>query len=160
MSNALHSISSPEPAWLERRQAERVEAKLKVTFRELRNEDADSAVHAMEESNVLLLAYQARAKHPSDIMEAQTRDISVSGIRLGGEMQLLAGRTLSPGIFLELDITDPETQFSVRAIAMVAWSRQGQDKTFEAGLSIFTIDEGDLQQLQRLVEKNRKNQGN
>ena len=156
MSNAI-PIESMESAWLERRQAERVEAKLKVSFRELSHEEGDQAVHEMEENNVLLLAHQAGAEDPSDVAEAQTRDISVSGVRLAGEdTKLLAGRLLKTGVFLQLEITDPSTRLVVRSVAMVAWSQVSASGQFEAGLSIFAIDESDLQKLQRVVEQNKR----
>ena len=153
MSN-LH-FESLESAWLERRQSERVDAKLKVLFKELRPEEAINAVHKMEASNVHLLATEVQAQFPEDVVEAISRDVSISGIRVGGDMQLLAGRNLSPGNFLELEITFPFSSHSLRAIAVVAWSRLSQPGEFEAGLSFFALDEGDLQFLQKFVGTNK-----
>jgi c-di-GMP-binding flagellar brake protein YcgR len=150
-------VEKLEQAWLERRHAERVGAKLKVSYRELRPEESDTAVHSIEVSNMELQSKKGAAQDIGSMLDAQTRDVSIGGMRLGGEMQLKPGRPIQPGIFLDLKIAHPETNFSIHAVAMVVWSRTNDSGTFEAGLSFFTIDERDLDKLQEIISKNKSN---
>jgi hypothetical protein len=154
MPNVNPNGHSQEQALLERRHATRVDAKLKVRFQELKPEEGDTAVFAMESRNLKFLEAQSKPSL-NDPSQGQTLDISVGGIRLGGDMQLKVNRTLASGVFLRLEIYHPLNNFIIHAIAMVIWSHLSDSGKFEAGLSFFAIDESDVQKLRSYVDNNR-----
>ncbi len=114
-------IEAEEPSWVEHRRHARLDARLKATFRVLEEEGAPRLSVGPEAA-------------PDLGPGLATRDISQGGVGVEGEMSLLGGRPLEPGLLLQVEIWPPEELEPLLLRGRVAWCRPA-DSAFSAGIS-------------------------
>jgi hypothetical protein len=148
MSVMTNRIEAMEPGVLERRRHERADLRLRVEFRVVDRDAALMGLGEMEKQN----AAEA-VSH-----EVFTDNISESGFKVSGEMQLLGGRPLETGSFLVMELEMPDTRQLIQAMGAVAWSRWVEKANrFEAGIALLATNHGDIESIARLVrESNQK----
>jgi hypothetical protein len=113
-------IEAEEPSWVEHRRHARVDARLKATFRVLKEE----ATHCLS----------VGPEPAQSLAEGlATRDISEGGVGLAGEISLLGGRPLEPGLLLQVEIWPPEEPEPLLLRGRVAWCRP-DGTAFSAGI--------------------------
>jgi c-di-GMP-binding flagellar brake protein YcgR len=143
--------------WMEKRQYERVDAAVKVSYRTLSKEEL---VHhlvnpAYRESTVDRLPELSK-KSPT--MSAVTKDISVGGLSLFGESEF------PPDTALEIFLYLPSYPSPITMIAEIVRTQATSSATgelFRAGVKILAINKQDVGRLDRfiLAEKLRKHSG-
>jgi len=114
-------IEAEEPSWVEHRRHARMDARLKATFRVLKEEGA----------HCLSVGPDAA---PALGEGLATRDISEGGVGLEGEISLLGGRPLELGLLLQVEIWPPEEPEPLLLRGRVAWCRPA-GTAFSAGIS-------------------------
>jgi hypothetical protein len=113
-------IEAEEPSWVEHRRHARMDARLKATFRVLKEEGA----------NCLTLGPEMAPRLGQGLA---TRDISEGGVGLAGELSLLGGRPLEQGLLLLVEIWPPEEPEPLLLRGRVAWCRP-VGPAFSAGI--------------------------
>jgi hypothetical protein len=143
--------------WMEKRQYERVDAAIKVSYRVLSKEElVQNLVNpAYRESTVDRLP-EISKKSPT--MSAVTKDISMGGLSLFGENEF------PPDSALEILLYLPAYPSPISMIAEVVRTQETSSATgelFRAGLKILAINKQDINRLDRflLAEKLRKHSG-
>lgn len=144
MSVHTNRIEAMEPGVLERRRHERADMRMRVEFRVVDRDLALSSVGEMEKRES-----ENAPKHA-----VFTDNVSESGFKVSGEMQLLGGRPLESGTFLVMELEMPGTRRLVQAMGAVAWSRWVEKANrFEAGIALLATNHGDLESLSELVKQ-------
>jgi hypothetical protein len=147
----------PDPefqGFLEKRDAERVAASLTVKYKLIEKAVADTLLAQDTYGDVFAADLAKDAKQTGDeVKDAFTENISVSGIRLVGDLRLVGGKALNEGDFVELEISLPDAPRPVRALALVVWSdADNQDPVrFHAGLFFSGINKQDVSKVARFL---------
>ena len=143
--------------WMEKRQFERVDAAIKVSYRvipksELVRHLTDSAYRESTTDRLPELSKK------SPTMHAVTKDISMGGLSLFGETEFPPDSALE--IFLYLP-TYPSPITMIAEILRTQASSSSTGELFRAGLKILAINKQDINRLDRflLAEKLRKHSG-
>jgi len=142
---------------LEKRDDERIEATVKVKFHEIARDAADQALVSGDFTEVFAsegLSKETAENQPEGAPEgaAFTENISISGLRLVGDLQLIGGKALAEGAYLTVEIQLPDAPIPVRTLATVIWSEvlQGEPK-FKAGLFFVGINRHDVAKVARFL---------
>ncbi len=146
-------------AWLEKRDAERLSARLEIKFKPVTRQEADGILMAGDFSDVFATSGLQEDEPDGAVpKDAFTENISINGLRLVGDLQLVGGKSLSQGAYLLVEIKVPETPIPVRALAMVIWSEADpQDpKLFHAGLFFVGINKHDVTKVARFMVLQRR----
>src|SRR5437016_2482612 len=110
MSEELNQAS------LEKRDAERVEARLKVRFKVIAVEKADELMASGGYSDVFSATDLQEVEVKAESQDAFTENVSVSGLRLTGDMRLVGGKALKEGSYLALEFEIADVPVPVKAV--------------------------------------------
>jgi hypothetical protein len=147
---------------LERRVAERVDCQLGVGWQHLTKEESDSLLLSGAFTDVFMLTDLQGAQSDKELeSKAYTENLSISGVKLIGDLRLSTGETLQDGWELQVEIEVPGAPMPVRALAVVVWtspSLEGGGK-LAAGLFFKAIHKKDVEQVTRylILEKRARN---
>ena len=145
---------------LERRVAERIDIKLGVTWRHLDKDEADRLLTNGEYSE--LFSIDDLHSHTSEASlerQAYTENLSVTGVRLVGDLRLHTGEQLQEGWELMVSLDVPGSERPVRALAIVVWAVPGQAGKMSAGLYFKGVNKDDIERLARLTAEKKKLEG-
>jgi hypothetical protein len=150
-----------EPGNVENRRADRVNAHFSVSFRELKDDEA-SALAGMDSIPELPveppIAPKAAPGGPHVEGAGLSENLSQGGLSFSGDLQLLGTRHIERGKKLLVEFHLPGETHPLRAVAVVAWSIEGKGEhgKFTAGLMFLGIAPGDLDRIQRFIERSPK----
>jgi hypothetical protein len=143
-----------EKSVLEKRQDERVVAKLNVRFTRLSEEELRKDLEGGAYRDVFSSANLGDddGSAADDTSKAFTANVSVSGLKLIGDLRLTGGEPLTEGMALRVGIEFAEASQVVTAIARVIWSTPAdQAGKFTAGLFFEGINKADVDKMARFV---------
>jgi hypothetical protein len=145
---------------LERRVAERVDCQLGVSWKHLSKEESDKLLFSGAFTDVFMLTdLQGATSEAALEAKAYTENLSVSGVKLVGDLRLSTGEALSDGWELEVLLEVPGAPIPVRALAVVVWtSPELEGGKRAAGLFFKAIHKQDVERVTRyiLMEKRSK----
>jgi len=143
-----------EKTGAERRILTRVPIRLRVNFRVM---SPDEALDYVEEGNFEDLEIGASGAGPVGSLENETKDISLGGFSLGGDLTILGDKALERGTNLAVEILVPGQMLSVKAIAVVVWSKAGEGDEeggrTEYGLMFKGISDKDLDRIKDIMDR-------
>jgi hypothetical protein len=145
-------------AWLEKRDSERVAAKLDISFKLIGREEAEAQMEGGGFGDVFS-AEDLKSESPSDDPhDAFTENISISGLKLTGDMRLVGGKPLKEGDYLFVELKVPEAPMPVRTLATVIWCEADKSKPplFHAGLFFVAINRQDVAKVARFLVLQRR----
>ena len=158
----MEDLNSQIQAYLEKRDAERVSARLQIKFQQIDKKEADRILGNGDFTDVFSSANLDGEVTEDGLKDAFTENISISGLKLTGDMRLVGGKALNEGAFLLLEIQVPDAPMPVRALANVIWSAADDSDpvVFHAGLFFVGINKQDVMKVARfLVLQRRAKQG-
>ena len=108
---------------LERRVSERVDCQLGVGWKHIEKGEADRLLQSGAFTDVFLLT-DLQGPSSADALEskAYTENLSVSGVKLVGDLRLSTGEPLGEGWELLIELEVPGAPIPVRALAIVVWA--------------------------------------
>lgn len=144
---------------LERRVADRVDCQLGVSWRHLGKPEADQLLSSGAFTDVFMLT-DLQEMVSSDTLEskAYTENLSVSGVKLVGDLRLSTGEPLQESWELMVELEVPGAPIPVRALAVVVWVSPSLDggKTVAAGLFFKAIHKQDVERVTRYMVMQRR----
>ena len=143
----------PEQDGSERREAERVPVRVRVNFRVM---SPDEALDYIEEGNYQDLEIGLGTQEgPAGSLENETKDLSLGGFSLGGDLTILGDQPLERGVNLAVELLVPGQLQPVKAIAVVVWSKLEDEEggRTECGLMFKGIGDKDLDTLRNLMDR-------
>lgn len=145
---------------MERRVDERVETKLQVRYEALTREASDALLTSGAFSEVFSVEHLQAPLPTDESKHAWTENISVSGLKLVGDLRLVTGEPLGEGGHLLVELLIPGAPIPVRALAVIVWvTASHQDPpTREAGLFFQGIHKQDLEKVKRFMLLQKKAQ--
>lgn len=142
---------------LERRVAERVDCKLGVSWKHLSHEESQKLLETGAFTDVFMLTdLQGSTSAEQLESKAYTENLSISGVKLIGDLRLSTGEPLQDSWELEVLLEVPGAPIPVRALAVVVWtSSVSTDGNRAAGLFFKAIHKQDVERVTRylLMEK-------
>jgi len=147
---------------LERRVAERVDCQLGVGWQHLSKEESDKLLHSGAFTDVFMLTdLQGGSSEKALESKTYTENLSVSGVKLVGDLRLSTGEALQDGWELQVEIEVPGAPMPVRALAIVVWTSPAPEAGAKraAGLFFKAIHKKDVEQVTRylILEKRARN---
>jgi c-di-GMP-binding flagellar brake protein YcgR len=127
----MTTIKADESGWIEKRHHERVEIRLKTSFKVLAPADLAEA----------------------GMLKGVTRDVSLGGVLIEGDLQLVGGRCLEPGTRVALEVWAPGMVESVSALALVAWNRVATPEGYTMGLQFESMEPENLARLRKILRQ-------
>jgi hypothetical protein len=154
----MEDLNQQIQAFLEKRDAERVSARLRIKFQVLEKGQADEALARGDFEDVFSSTHLQQDAADDSLKDAVTENISISGLKLVGDMRLVGGKALNEGAFLLVEITLPEAPIAVRAMATVIWSEADNSNPviFNAGLFFVGINRQDVMKVARFLILQRR----
>jgi hypothetical protein len=149
-------------AFLEKREAERISARLAIRFSQVDKEEADRILNSGDFSDVFAVSNLKVEEDREGTKSAFTENISISGLQLTGDLRLVGGQALGAGAYLQVEIQIPGAPMPVRSLATVIWSEPDQENpsAFHAGLFFVGINKQDVMKVARfLILQRRAKQG-
>ncbi len=143
-----------ETGYMEKREEERVLAQFPVRFQEIEPAEAERLLASGAYSDVFFTKNLNLDTAPvRDPRSAFTENISVTGLKLIGDLRVVGDKPLPKGLVLSLELEIPGVPQTVRALARVIWSNlaEGQEGRFEAGVFFIGINRMDVQKVERYV---------
>lgn len=137
---------------LERRVAERVDCRLAVTWKRLGKVEADQAQTSGDFSEIFSVSDLSGSTDQAGLeSKAYTENLSVSGVKLVGDLRLDNGEALKEGWDLLVEIKVPDTPMPVRALAVVVWIEPSPEPpgALQAGLFFQGIHKQDVERVTR-----------
>ena len=141
---------------MERRVAERVELEVAVHWKRLSQAEADTLLTRGAYSEIFAFSDLGDSAS-EEVLERQayTQNLSVTGVRLVGDLRLKDGAALKEGWELLVAIRVPDQGEPIRALAVVVWVSAEQEGRRQAGLFFKAINKEDIERVTRL-QKNVK----
>ena len=140
---------------LERRVFERVDCQLGVSWRHLNKTESDLLLQSGSFTDVFMLTdLQGPATSTTLESKAYTENLSVSGVKLVGDLRLTTtGESMQDGWELLVELQVPEAPIPVRALAVVVWTGPSMDKEDHraAGLFFKAIHKQDVERVTRFM---------
>lgn len=139
---------------LERRVSERVDCRLGVRWRHLEKDEADALLASGAFTDVFVLTdLQTPMNATSLESKAYTENLSISGVKLVGDLRLATGEPLEEGWELLVELEVPGAPIPVRALAVVVWTSPSmtEDKRLSAGLFFKAIHKQDVERVTRYL---------
>ncbi len=139
---------------LERRVSERVDCKLGVGWKHIEKAEADRLLQSGAYTDVFLLTDLQGAPSSSALeSKAYTENLSVSGVKLVGDLRLSTGEPLDEGWELQIELEVPGAPIPVRALAIVVWTSPSLDggASQAAGLFFKAIHKQDVERVTRYL---------
>jgi len=144
---------------LERRIAERVDVKLGVSWVHLGKEEADKLMASGDYSEVFSIHdLHENVDQAGMERKAYTENLSVTGVKLVGDLRLNTGETLQEGWELLVSIDIPNSPIPVRALAVAVWVVPAQDGLLQTGLFFKGINKQDVEKVTRLLIMHKRAQ--
>jgi hypothetical protein len=156
----LDDLNAQVQAFLEKREAERISARLAIRFTVLDKQEADRILNNGDFSDVFSadnLGVETD-KEKEGVKGAFTENISISGLQLTGDLRLVGGQSVAPGAYLQVEIQIPDAPMPVRTLATVIWSEGDKENpsTFHAGLFFVGINKVDVMKVARFLILQRR----
>ena len=155
-------MSKPESkGGIERRVHDRVDANLGVTWARITEQKATEMLEGGEFIEIFsLLGFTGESSEAALERQAYTENLSMSGVKLVGDLRLSTGEPLEDGWHLAVTLDVPGAPLAVRAVAVAVWTTPlaADGKTRTAGLFFQGIHKGDSERVARFIaEKQRHN---
>jgi hypothetical protein len=153
----MDDLNQQIQAFLEKRDAERVSARLSIKFHAIERKEADRILSTGDFAD----AFAAELGPEGDaVADAFTENISVSGIKFSGDMRLIGGKLIPEGSHLLVEVSIPDAPIPVRALATVVWSEADENnpQSFHAGLLFMGINKQDIMKVARFLVLQRRAQ--
>lgn len=135
---------------MERRIAERVELEVEVRWTRLDQAQADALLTKGAYSEIFAFS-DLKDIATEEVLERQayTQNLSVTGVKLVGDLRLKDGAALKEGweLLVEIKTTDPEP---IRALAVVVWISPPSAMPRQAGLFFKAINKEDIARVTNL----------
>lgn len=142
----------------DRREHSRVPVRLRVNFRVM---DAEEALEYIEQGDYKGLNVDdgESMDMPANALENETKDISLGGLSLGGDLTILGNKNLERGTNLAVEILVPGVLEPVKAIGVVVWAKTDEENPsrYECGLMFKGISVEDLDKLQNCIQRIQDN---
>ncbi len=153
-------MSPMQPGSIEKRVDERVETRLQVGFEALTREAADAMLTSGVFSEVFSVEDLQSPLSPDASKHAWTENISISGLKLVGDLRLVTGEPLGEGGHLLVELIVPAAPIPVRALAVIVWiaPRRDDPNSREAGLFFQGIHKQDMEKVKRFMLLQKKAQ--
>jgi hypothetical protein len=137
---------------LERRVAERIDVKLGVTWAHLAKDESDKMMVSGDYTDVFSI-HDLHETVDEAAMErkAYTENLSVSGVRLVGDLRLSTGEVMQEGWELLVSLDIPNSPMPVRALALVVWVAPGENGLMSTGLFFKGINKSDVEKVTKLL---------
>jgi hypothetical protein len=149
MSDKVEGGGEQGKSGLERRIAERVELEVEVRWTRISQSMADALLTKGGYSEIFAFSdLQDVATEESLERQAYTQNLSVTGVKLVGDLRLQDGSALKEGWELLVDILLPEGE-PIRALAVVVWITPGTTHQ-QAGLFFKAINKEDIDRVTQL----------
>jgi hypothetical protein len=154
----MDDLNSQIQAFLEKRDAERLSARLSIKFTQVDRKQADAVLNNGEFSDVFSTDNLKADLPADDFQDAFTENISISGLKLTGDLRLVGGKAFEEGSFLLVEIEVPEAPMPVRTLATVIWSEPDKSTPplFHAGLFFVGINKQDVMKVARFMILQRR----
>jgi hypothetical protein len=139
---------------LERRVAERVECRLAVSWKRLSKAEADQAQVGGDYSELFSVSDLGGAVDQAGLeSKAYTENLSVTGVKLVGDLRLDNGEALQEGWDLLVELQVPDAPMPVRALAVVVWIGPSPEPpgALKAGLFFQGIHKQDVEKVTRFM---------
>lgn len=139
---------------LERRVSERVDCQLGVTWKNVGKAESDRLLQSGAFTDVFMLTdLQDFASSTALESKAYTENLSVTGVKLVGDLRLSSGEPLKDGWELLVELEVPSAPIPVRALAVVVWTSPSLDgsATTSAGLFFKAIHKQDVERVTRYI---------
>lgn len=139
---------------LERRAGERVDCRLGVAWRHLPKAEADRLLESGAFTDIFMLTDLQDAGSAAAVeSKAYTENLSVSGVKLVGDLRLSTGEPLQEGWELLVEIQVPDAPMAVRALAIVVWASPALQPgaPMAAGLFFKAIHKQDVERVTRYL---------
>lgn len=145
-------------AFLEKRDSERVLARLKIRFRVIERKEADKYLAAGDYTEIFSSSNLDGEVDGEGLADAITENISISGLKLVGDLRLHGSKELKEGNYLLVGVELPEVPIPVHALATVIWSEpHAEDKAlYTAGLFFVAINKADVMRVARFLVLQRR----
>ena len=139
----------------DRRKFTRANVRLRVNFRVM---DSEEAFDYIEKGDYRSLSVEGGETMGVDGLEHETKDISLGGLNLGGDLSILGDHLLERGTDLAVEILVPGVIAPVKAIAVVVWSKVDDEEKnrYQCGLMFKGISEDDIEKLQKCIMRIKK----
>lgn len=139
----------------ERRVLERIPVRLRVNYRLM---SPDEAMDYLESGNYSKLDVGPQEAGVNGTLENETKDISMGGFSLDGDLTILGIGKLERGSNLAVEILVPGVLAPVKAIAVVVWAKISQEEgnRTECGLMFKGISDADLDRIRVFMDRLRK----
>lgn len=154
----MDDLNSQISAFLEKRDAERISARLKIRFDIIDREVAENFLAGGDFTDVFASKDLSGRVEEEGLKDAFSENISISGLKLTGDMRLVGGKALNDGTYLLVEIEIPDAPIPVRTLAMVVWSDADNSDpvVFHAGLFFVGINKQDVMKVARFLVLQRK----
>ena len=137
---------------LQRRSAERVDVKLGVSWRHLDKGESDKLMTSGDYSEVFSIHdLHEHVDEAALERKAYTENLSVSGVKLVGDLRLETGEPLKEGWDLMVSIDIPNSPIPVRALAVVVWIAPAENGQMQTGLFFQGINKQDVEKVTKLL---------
>jgi hypothetical protein len=143
---------------MERRVAERVELEVEVRWTRLDQARADQLLTKGGYSEIFAFTdLQDIATEEGLERQAYTQNLSVTGLKLVGDLRLKDGAALKEGweLLVEIQTTEPEP---IRALAVVVWVSPPGSTPRQAGLFFKAINKEDIARVTQLQSEVKRRQ--
>jgi len=154
----MDDLNSQIQAFLEKRDAERVAARLQIKFNQVDKKEADKILNSGDFADVFSSGDLGGSVEKDGVKDAFTENISISGLKLIGDLRLVGGKALNEGSYLLVEIQVPDAPMPVRTLAQVIWSDADDSDPviFHAGLFFVGINKQDVMKVARFLVLQRR----
>ena len=144
---------------LERRIAERVDVKLGVSWKHLSKEEADKLMTSGDYSEVFSIHdLHENVDEAGMERKAYTENLSVTGVKLVGDLRLSTGEQLQEGWELLVSIDIANSPLPIRALAVVVWIAPAENGQMSTGLFFKGINKQDVEKVTKLLIMHKRAQ--
>jgi hypothetical protein len=146
---------------LERRVSERVDCQLGVSWKHLPKAEADRLLQSGAFTDIFMLTdLQDSASSAAVESKAYTENLSVSGVKLVGDLRLSTGEPLQDGWELLVELSVPGAPIPVRALAIVVWAGPSAEPSGQAAAGLFfkAIHKQDVERVTRYIVMQKRAQ--
>ena len=152
----MTDAGNQDSAWLEKRDDERKTVRLEIKFKLVEKDEANRILESDDFSHALTRA-ESSSKDPHG---AHTQNLSISGLKLVGDISLVGGKALQLGDQLLVEIQVPDAPIPVHTLATVVWadSDDSDPVKFYAGLQFMGINRQDVAKVARFLVLQRRAQ--
>lgn len=150
----MTDVGNDDSAFLEKREDERKTVHLEIKFRLIEKAEAERILGS-DDFNQALAHHESTFKDPHG---AHTQNLSISGLKLMGDISLVGGKALKVGDRLIVEIQVPDAPIPVHTLATVVWADcdNSDPIKFYAGLHFDGINRQDVAKVARFLVLQRR----